>query len=116
MATFPALKTGAVAQYPFSHSVRYSTHAVRFMDGSLQKFRLIGNGLRRWVVKLDLLDETELGAVIAFVEQQGAAPFPFTDPFSGQTVTTCIISEEQFKAGMKQEMSGQATLTIEETA
>ena len=84
MATFPILKTGAVAQYPLACGVRFSTQAVRFMDGSQQRFRLIGTGLRRWTMKLDLLDEQELGAVIAFVEQQGSAVFAFTDPADGR--------------------------------
>ncbi len=34
MATFPVLKTGAAAQYPLDRGVRFSTQAVRFMDGS----------------------------------------------------------------------------------
>jgi hypothetical protein len=116
MATFPVLKTGAVAQYPLGYGVRLSTHAVRFMDGSQQKFRLIGIGLRRWTVKLDLLDEEELGAVIAFVEQQGGAVFAFTDPLTGDNVATCVVSGQQFDATMSREMSGQTTVVIEEIA
>jgi hypothetical protein len=114
MATFPALKTGAVAQYPLVRGVRYSTEAVRFMDGSQQRFRLSGAGLRRWTVKLDQLDETELGAVIAFVEQQQSATFSFTDPVTGDNVAPCAISGNLFSAGMTREMSGQASLVIEE--
>lgn len=116
MATFPVLKTGAVAQYPLDRGVRFSTQAVRFMDGSRQKFRLIGAGLRQWTVKLDLLDEEELGAVIAFVEQQTSATFAFTDPVTGDNVATCIISGEQFDATMSREMSGQTTVVIKEIA
>jgi hypothetical protein len=114
MATFPVLKTGAVAQYPLDHAVRYSTKAVRFMDGSQQKFRLIGVGLRRWTLKLDLLDEQELGAVIAFVEQQGSATFAFTDPVTGDNVAKCMISGQQFDATMTRELDGQTTVVIEE--
>jgi hypothetical protein len=114
MATFPVLKTGAVAQYPLDFGVRFSTQAVRFMDGSQQKFRLIGVGLRRWTVKLDLLDEEELGAVIAFVEQQLSATFAFTDPLTGASAATCIISGQKFDATMNLKMSGQTTVVIEE--
>jgi hypothetical protein len=114
MATFPILKTGAVAQYPLGRGVRYATQAVRFMDGSHQKFRLIGVGLRRWTLKLDLLDEQELGAVIAFVEQQGSATFAFTDPVTGDNVATCVISGPQFDATMTRERDGQTTVVIEE--
>jgi hypothetical protein len=114
MATFPVLKTGAVAQYPLARAVRYSTQAVRFMDGSQQKFRLIGVELRRWTLRLDLLDEQELGAVIAFVEQQGSATFAFTDPVTGNNVATCMISGQQFDATMTRELDGQTTVVIEE--
>jgi hypothetical protein len=114
MATFPILKTGAVAQYPLGFGVRFSTETVRFMDGSQQKFCLIGTGLRRWTLKLDLLDEQELGALIAFVEQQGSATFAFTDPLTGDNAATCVIHGEQFDAAMNREMSGQATVVIEE--
>ena len=116
MATFPILKTGAVAQYPLDRVVRYSTQAIRFMDGSQQRFRLYGNGLRRWTIKLDQLDEQELSTVIAFVEQQGSAVFAFTDPVTGDNVTTCVISGEQFDATMSREMSGQTTVVVEEIA
>lgn len=114
MATFPVLKTGAVAQYPLGYGVRYSTQSVRFMDGSQQKFRICGTGLRRWTIKLDLLDEEELGALIAFIEQQQSAVFAFTDPFTGNVAANCVISGQRFDATMKQEMNGQTTIVIEE--
>ena len=113
---FPTLKTGAAAQYPLDRGVRFATQAVRFMDGSQQRFRLYGAGLRRWTLKLDMLDEQELGAVIAFVEQQGSAPFAFTDPATGAIAATCVISGERLDVTMKSEMSGQTTVTIEEIA
>jgi hypothetical protein len=114
MATFPILKTGAPAQYPLDRGVRYATQAVRFMDGSRQRFKLYGAGLRKWTLKLDLLDEQELGAVIAFVEQQGSAPFAFTDPTTGSVAAKCVISGGQFDATLTREMNGQTTVVIEE--
>ena len=96
--------------------VRFATQAVRFMDGSQQRFRLYGAGLRRWTLRLDMLDEQELGAVIAFVEQQGSAPFAFMDPATGTIASTCVVSGEQLDVTMKSEMSGQTTVTIEEIA
>ncbi len=113
---FPVLKTGAMAQYPLGKSVRYSTQAVRFMDGSQQKFRLNGYGLRRWTVKLDQLDETELSALIDFVDAQDSATFSFTDPSTGTSVPNCMISGDQFDATMTGEMTGQASIVIEEIA
>ena len=69
MSAFPTLRTGAVAQYPLDLAVRFQTQSVKFMDGSQQRFRLYGSGLRRWKIRLDLLDEQELAAVAAFLEQ-----------------------------------------------
>ena len=116
MASFPTLKTGAPAQYPLDRGVQYSTQAVRFMDGSRQRFKLYGTGLRKWTLKLRLLDEQELGAVIAFVEQQGSAPFAYTDPTTGAVAARCVISGNQFDATLTHEMDGQTTVVIEEIA
>ena len=112
--SFPILRTGAVAQYPLDRGVRFQTQTVRFMDGSRQRYRTYGAGLRRWIVKLDLLDQQELGALIAFAEQHGSAAFAFTDPVTAEQVARCIISDQSFEAGMTDEMNAQATLLIEE--
>jgi hypothetical protein len=116
MASFPTLKTGAVAQYPLPLTTRFSTQAVQFLDGSQQTFSLYPAGLRRWTVSLDALDEQELDAFISFVEAQGGAPFSFTDPVSGAVASTCIIYGDGADAGMTQEISGQAQFVIEEVA
>lgn len=116
MATFPVLNTGAVAQYPLGFGVRFSTQAVRFLDGSQQKYPLIGIGLRRWTINLDLLGEDELGALISFVEQQQGATFTFTDPFTGAEVPNCVLAKGQFDARIDLRLSGSTTLVIEEIA
>ena len=115
MATFPTLKTGAAAQYPLGWSARYATQAVQFLDGSSQRYRISGGGLRRWQVRLDLLDESELGAVIAFVDGQGSDVFTFVDPVSGGSVANCVLSGDPFEASMSDEMHGRAWLVIEES-
>jgi hypothetical protein len=114
MATFPLLKTGAVAQYPLGFGMRYATQAVRFLDGSQQKYPLMGTGLRRWTIHLNLLDEQELGAVIAFVERQGSAEFAFTDPLTGTDVPKCVLGGQKFEATVQRDMSGKTTVEIEE--
>jgi phage-related protein len=114
MATFPTLRTGAVAQYPLDRSVQFQTQSVRFMDGSQQRFRLYGAGLRRWKIRLDLLNEQELAAVAAFLEQQATAIFPFTDPVTGDQVASCVISGQSYSAGTADEMKANATVEIEE--
>ena len=116
MSAFPTLRTGAVAQYPLDLAVRFQTQSVRFMDGSQQRFRLYGSGLRRWKIRLDLLDETELAAVAAFMEQQGTGVFSFTDPVTGNQAATCIISGQSYRAGASSEMDTNADIEIEEIA
>ena len=116
MATFPVLNTGAVAQYPLGFGTHFSTQAVCFLDGSQQKYRLIGTSLRRWTVNLSLLDEDELGALISFVEQQQSASFTFTDPLTGAGVPNCVLSGQQFEATINPKLSGQTTVVIEEIA
>jgi hypothetical protein len=112
--TFPTLKTGAVAQYPLDRGVRFSTQSVRFLDGTQQKFRLYGQGLRRWSIDLNLLDEQELGALIDFVEVEGSGIFSFVDPISGDTAAQCVIASEQFDAVMNGELRGAASIVVEE--
>jgi hypothetical protein len=116
MATFPTLRTGAVAQYPLKKTISFQTQAVRFLDGSRQRYRIQGSVLRGWAVQLNLLDEQELGSVIAFAEQQGSTPFEFTDPVTGVTAATCILAGQTFDAGMTDEMKAQTTVLIQEIA
>jgi hypothetical protein len=115
MSAFPTLlKTGAVAQYPLSKAVSLSTQAVRFLDGSRQTYQLAGAGLRSWIVKLDLLDEAEVSAVIGFAEQIGTGTFSFTNPVTGETAAKCVIAGEQLQSSLIDELDGRVTLGIEE--
>ncbi len=88
MATFPALKTGAVAQYPSDRQQNFSTQVYRFLDGSEQRFPAYVGSLRRWVVRLDLLDEAELESwrIFSLVRAGGLESFEFTDPFDGRFI------------------------------
>jgi hypothetical protein len=115
MSTFPTLlKTGAIAQYPLSRVASLSSQAVRFLDGSQQTYQISGAGLRRWVLNLDLLDEAEVSAVIAFAEQIGTGTFSFTNPVTGETAAKCVISGEQLATSLVNELHGVAALGIEE--
>jgi hypothetical protein len=115
MATFPTLRTGAAVQYPLPKTTAFQTQSVRFLDGSRQRYRIRGDGLRTWSVQLSLLDERELGLVIAFLEQQGTAPFAFSDPVTGVTAN-CVLAGQSFDAGMTDEAQAQTTVLIEEIA
>ncbi|MDE3196795.1 MAG: hypothetical protein KGN84_10655 [Acidobacteriota bacterium] len=115
MATFPTLKTRAVAQYPLVWSANFQTESVRFLDGSRQQFR-VRKSLRNWTLRLSLLDEQELASVISFCEQQGVAPFSFTDPISGAVAQNCILAGPVFDATATDELNSQTILRIEEIA
>lgn len=114
MATFPLLKTGAVTQYPLLRSTNVSTQSVRFLDGSRQTFSINGGGLRRWSVSLNLLDETEVSAVLKFAESVGTGTFTFTDPGTGETANKCVLSGGEVDAALTDELNGKVALEIEE--
>ena len=97
MATFPALKTGAVAQYGSDRSRIFSTQVLRFLDGSEQRFAEFGTPLMQWVIRLDLLDESELTNLEQFFEDEGglAGTFSFTDPWDGTVYANCSFGDDQ---------------------
>lgn len=97
MSDFPVLKTGAVIQYPAEKATGFSTQVLRFVDGSEQRFRDFGAPLRRWTIRLDLLDETELSSFRNFFRtQRGAAgTFSFTDPWDGTTYDNCSLESDE---------------------
>ncbi len=116
MATFPLLKTGAVAQHPLELTTRFKTQAVQFLDGSRQSYALGSRGLRRWRIELDLLDDCEMAALISFVEQQQGASFSFYDPISSSSVANCVVAEDSFELTYREESRGRAALVVEEVA
>jgi hypothetical protein len=93
MATFPTLRTGAVAQYPLARSLRFPAQSVQFLDGSRQNYQLSGGGLRQWLIRLNQLDEAEAAALIAFAETQRGTQFLFTDPVTGDVIANCVIGQ-----------------------
>src|SRR5271169_5183202 len=97
MATFPALSTGAIAQYPLPAYVARATQVIRFLDGSDQRCVVRARPVRWWVVKLSLLNDAELALLEGFfTEQQGGfGAFDFLDPFSGQTIANCRFATSE---------------------
>lgn len=91
MANFPALKTGAVAQYPSDRAREFSTLVQEFLDGSEQRSPQYSGPLRRWMIRLDLLDEAEMFRLEDFFVEQGggAGGFAFTDPWDGTEHPDC---------------------------
>jgi Conserved hypothetical protein 2217 (DUF2460) len=116
MAAFPSLKSGAVAQYPSDRRRETSTQVFRFLDGSEQRFRGFGSSLRRWTIRLDLLDESEMVNLSQFFESVGgrAGIFAFTDPFDGTAYPNCSFGRDVLALTFGGESRGSATVMIRE--
>jgi Conserved hypothetical protein 2217 (DUF2460) len=116
VATFPALKTGAIAQYGSSRAQSFSTAVHRFLDGSEQRFPAYAATLRRWVLRLDLLDEAELETLGGFFEAEGgrAGTFEFTDPFDGHVYASCSFDSDALELVFSGEQRGKAVVVIRE--
>jgi hypothetical protein len=116
MANFPLLKTGVVAQYGADRSRQFSTQVLRFLDGSEQRFPGYGAPLLRWVIRLDLLDESELTALGQFFENQGgrAGDFSFTDPWDGTVYASCSFASDDLALQFKDTARGAAHVVVKE--
>lgn len=116
MASFPTLKTGAVAQYPSDRTRRFSTQVLRFMDGGEQRFAEFGIPLKRWLIRLELLDETELTSIEDFfVEQDGrAGTFKFTDPWDGTVHVNCSFEGDAVTADYRGRNNGATSVVVRE--
>jgi hypothetical protein len=115
-ATFPILKTAAVAQYPARRTVRYQNQVLRFIDGGEQRYRDCAGPLHRWEIRLAQLDEAELAALAAFLEtSQGAfGSFAFTDPWDGAAYPDCSLAADDLALTLAGVMSGSASLVVME--
>ena len=116
MPAFPQLKTAAVMQYPASRGLRYANFGVRFVDGTEQHYREWGAPLRRWHIRLDLLDETEMASLGDFfaTNQGGFGSFSFTDPWDSTEYSDCSFDHDVFQFDLLEEMRARTTLTIKQ--
>jgi phage-related protein len=116
MANFPALKTGAVAQYGSDRSRHFSTQVLRFVDGSEQRFAGYQAALLQWTIRLDLLDEAELAALEAFFESEGGrvGSFSFTDPWDGTVYPSCSFGSDDLELKFQEIARGQTQMVVKE--
>jgi hypothetical protein len=116
MSAFPLLKTGAVLQYPASHRIQHSTCVLQFLDGTEQRFREYSKAIRRWAIRLDLLDESEMARLEQFCQsQQGRlGNFSFTDPWDGTVYADCSLESDVLELDFEDLMRGRATLMVRE--
>jgi hypothetical protein len=116
VASFPALSTGAVAQYPADRARQFSTVVSRFLDGSEQRFPNYGPPLLRWVIRLDLLTESELVNLETFFlsEQGQSGIFSFTDPWDGMAYTNCSFASGTMAAEFRDVGRGATQVVVKE--
>jgi hypothetical protein len=116
VANFPALKTGAVAQYPSDRVKQFSTTVLRNLDGSEQRFAGNGAPVRRWAIRLELLDEAELTNLEQFFESQEgrAGTFAFTDPFDGTVYANCSFDSDELSLVFQDVARGKTSVVVRE--
>ncbi len=116
MASFPALKTGAVMQYPASRTPQFSTQAYRFLDGSEQRFPGFPAVLQQWTIKLDLLDEGELETLREFFlsEEGRAGTFSFTDPWTSTVYPNCSFTSDTLSLAFQGPQNGGTQVVVRE--
>jgi phage-related protein len=105
-----------VAQYPLGVQQNFSTQVFRFLDGSEQRFPAYGATLKRWVIQLSLLDESELVNLEQFFLSEGgrSGTFPFTDPFDATVYASCSFDADKLDLNFGGFQGGATNLTIKE--
>ncbi|HVO97433.1 MAG TPA: DUF2460 domain-containing protein [Bryobacteraceae bacterium] len=116
MASFPMLKTGAVAQYGSDRALRFSTTVLRFVDGREQRYPGYGAPLRQWTIRLDLLDESELADLEQFFESSSgrAGTFAFTDPWDGTVYPSCSFAGDELAMDFQELARGKTQVVVKE--
>jgi hypothetical protein len=116
MATFPNLKTSAVAQYPARRAAAFQNQTVRFVGGREQRYRDSAGPLHRWEIALARLDEQEVGRLAEFfAANEGAlGSFAFTDPWDGRIYPDCSLDSDTLECESVAEMRGATSLVIRE--
>jgi hypothetical protein len=114
MSTFPTLKTGAVTQYPAPRGLQFSTTALEFVDGSEQRFCNYQAVLHNWVIRLSLLDQSELQTLQEFFRGivGPAGDFAFRDPLDGTNYPSCSLASDSMAAVLGGEWNGETSLTV----
>ena len=114
MATFPELKTTAIAQYPLARREQFQNQTVRFVDGREQRYRDSAGARLEWDIQLSQLDEGELAAIEEFfLENQGKfGHFSFTDPSDGKVYENCSMAMDGLELVTAAEMRGSTRLTV----
>jgi len=117
MIVFPLLSSGAVTQYPAPMVTGQAVEVIRFLDGTDQRYLTQGRQYRRWQIRLDLLNGTELQRIESFFTavQGEYSIFDFPDPFSGVTVPNCRLGASGLATEYAGVDTGSTSLWVIET-
>ena len=116
--TFPALRTGAITQYPLERSSELKVEASEFLDFSRQAYRDTAAVRKSWTITLDLLDSGEVARLRAFFEQQQGrfGVFTFVDPWDNSSHPNCSFADDALTQLQEGEMRNRISLTVYEHA
>ena len=116
MPAFPTLKTGAVAQYPASKTVCYSSRVVKFLDGTDQRYREYDVPRHKWLFPLTQLDQAELSALEQFFTSQSGqfSGFAFTDPWTQTGYPACSIDQNTLAYELTEEVRASSGIAVTE--
>ncbi len=105
-------------QYPAPRGLQFSTTALEFVDGSEQRFCNYQTALHSWVIRLSLLDQSELQTLQEFFRATvgPAGDFAFTDPLDGTGYPSCSLESDNMGALLAAEWNGETSLTVRENA
>ena len=113
LAGFQVSITG---RFWLSTEAQYSSFVVRFLDGTDQRYRQYSTPLRRWIINLELLDESELNTLEQFFIAQGGrfATFTFIDPWTQTSFPNCSIDQDILDYQLSGESQGAMKLIVGE--
>lgn len=113
---FPRLKTNAVMQYPATRDIEYDNAVLRFVDGSQQCYREALDAMRRWHIRLDLLDEWEIYRLQAFftANEGRYGTFTFVDPWDATEYPDCSLDQDSFEFRLEGEMRASTMLVVKQ--
>lgn len=116
MSTFPKLKSGAIAQYPISQSKLARTWIGSFLDGTEQRFRLMGEVKRKWILDLGLLCEAEVTSIQELWQEVDGpiGTFSFECPFDGNVYAECGFGGSELKFTWDFDARAKARIVIEQ--
>jgi hypothetical protein len=101
-------------QYPAVRNFYFANTVLRFLDGGEQCYRESSDALRRWVIRLDLLDEAEVANLQMFfaAEQGRAGSFCFTDPWDEEEYPDCSLDQDSFEFELLDELRARTVLVV----